>query len=94
MLSTQAVLACPYYHISNQYKDLHLGELNDNDNINDTKSININYILSNSSYKMTITKYLRLFKICNGVDITKKIFKLTLIINLKKKKINVKIMVI
>ena len=94
MLSTQAVLACPYYHISNQYKDLHLGELNDNDNINDTKSMNINYILSNSSCKMNITKYLRLFDICDGIDITKKIFKLTLIINLKKKKINVKIMVI
>ena len=48
--------------------------------------MNINYILSNSSCKMNITKYLRLFDICDGIDITKKIFKLTLIINLKKRK--------
>lgn len=91
MLITQAVLANPYYYLSEQYEDLHLGELSTSDKINSKKDMIIKFNVNTLKNKLFITKYLRLFDIENGNDITKKIFKVELNANLIKKKINVRI---
>ena len=87
MLITQAVLASPYYHLSDQYEDYHLGELSSTDIIDNKKEMVIKFNINTSKNKVVITKHLRLFKVECDRDITNKIFKLELTANLNKKTI-------
>lgn len=91
LLITQAVLASPYYYLSEQYEGLHLGELTTSDIIDGRRDMVIKFIINTSTNRLFITKYLRLFDIEDGNDITKKIFKLELNANLIKKKIKISI---